>query len=186
MDPTEATDVVDPDVEPPDFDDWAPPEEVVEDRPTRERLLDVVLQLRTPTKVSEVAERASCGTETARDYLEWFATMGIARRVDDRPARYERNDEYLRWRRVQRIRSTHSEPEIVDALASTVDAIEGYRDEFGVESPDDVSLLDADRDVEAVWEAVSEWKTLERRAELLDAARRGESTVGTHGDVADA
>lgn len=172
MDVTYATDLADPDEEPPDFYDWAPPEEVVSDQPTRERLLDVVLQLREPAKVSEVADRATCGTETARDYLEWFASMGIARQVDDSPARYERNEEYLRWRRVEGIRATHTEPEIVDALASTVDAIESYRAEFGVESPEAASLRDGDRDVESASEAVSRWKTLERRADLLDAARR--------------
>lgn len=185
MDLTDTPDVVDADEEPPDFDDWRPPEDVVSSGPTRERLLDVVLALRDPTKVSEVADRASCGTETARDYLEWFETMGIVRRVGERPARYERNDAYLRWRRVERVRRTHTEAEIVDALASTVDAIERYRDEFDADAPEDVSLLDADRDVEAVWEAVARWQTLERRAEVLDAARRGESARGTRRDVAD-
>jgi len=37
-----------------------------------------------------------------------------------------------------------------------------------------VSLVDdtGESAVEEVWEAVSEWKTLERRAELLDTARQ--------------
>lgn len=185
MDLTDTPDVVEADEEPPDFDDWTEPDELVDAQPTRERLLDVVLQLREPTKVSAVAERADCDTGTARDYLEWFASMGVVRQANDRPARYERNDAYLRWRRIEQLRTTYSEEEIVDELASTLEEIEALRDRFGVDAPDAVSLLDAGGDVETIWEAVSEWKTLERRAALLDDARRDRSSGGASPGVAD-
>lgn len=185
MDLTDTPDVRGDDEEPPDFTDWLDPGEISASQSTRERLLDVVVQLREPTKVSAVAERASCGTETARDYLEWFEQLGVVRQVGSRPALYERNDSYLQWRRVERIRAAYTEVEIVDELASTVDALAEFRDRFGVDSPDAVSLVHADRDVEELWEAVSRWKTLERRAALLDAARRERLSDGSRVDVAD-
>ncbi|NHN60099.1 MULTISPECIES: hypothetical protein [Halorussus] len=176
-------DVRDTDEEPPDFDEWADPEEVLEGGSTRERMLDVVLQLREPTKVSTIADRADCDTETARDYLEWFASMGMVREIVGRPVRYVRNDSYLRWRRVEQIRNQYSEEEIVEELAETIEAAREYREQFDANSPNQVSLVDTNRDgeVEEVWEALSEWKTLEQRAALLDAARRDEYTPG--GDV---
>lgn len=180
MDLTDTPHVRDTDEEPADFSEWAPPEEVLSGGSTRERLLDVVLQLRRPTKVSAVAERAGCDTETARDYLRWFAEMGMVREHDGRPVRYERNDSYLRWRRVERIRERYGEEEIVAALDDTVDALAEYRGRFDAESPTAVSLVEASREapMAEVWEALSEWRTLERRAALLDAARQRASAPG--------
>jgi len=80
-------DVRDPGEEPPDFTEWDAPEEVLKGGPTRERLLGVILQLRTPTKVAEIADQADCDTETARDYLEWFTSMGMTREIPGRPVR---------------------------------------------------------------------------------------------------
>jgi predicted ArsR family transcriptional regulator len=186
MDMTETPDrMPGKDEEPPDFDAWESPEELMEGGSTRERMLDVMMQVREPTKVSEIAERADCDTETARDYLEWFTEMGMVRELPGRPVRYERNDSYLKWRRVEQIREQYSETEIVERLKDTLDAAEEYRERFDAESPEEVSLVDASRDgeVEAIWEAVSDWKTLEERAALLDAARRDDLTGGRAGRV---
>lgn len=159
---------------PPDLESLESPESILRGGPIRERLLDVVVGLKTPTKVAAVADRADCDTETAREYLEWFAEMGMVHRYDGRPVRYERNDAYFQWRRIDRIRDALSEKEIVDALSAVLDRIEAYRTQFDAEAPQDVSLLEASREMstEAAWEALSEWETLQRRAELLDAARR--------------
>ena len=169
-------DVRGPNEEPPDFTDWDTPEAVLKGGPTRERLLGVILQLRTPTTVADIAAQADCDTETARDYLEWFTSMGMTREIPGRPVRYERNESYLRWRRIERIRQQYSESEIVEELKETMAQLEEYRTRFDTNSPDDVSLVDesGESSVEELWEAVSEWKTLEQRAELLDAARQND------------
>lgn len=169
------------DESPPDLDDFESPDAVFKGGPIRERLLDVVTGLRTPTKVSEIADRADCDTETARDYLEWFADMGMVHRHDGRPVRYERNGAYFRWRRIDRIREEYSEQEIVEALSDAIERIEDYRVQFDADDPGDVSLIQASQDMstEAAWEALSEWKTLERRAALLDAARRNQPATGS-------
>jgi predicted ArsR family transcriptional regulator len=170
-----------PDEEPPDFDALDSPEEVLKGGPTRERVLDVVLQLREPTAVSTIAERADCDTETARDYLEWFTEMGVVREHAGRPVQYERNDSFLRWRRIESIRQEYTQPEIVELLQETVDAAARYREQFDADTPDQVSLADA-TDEETVaerWEALSEWQTLETRAELLDAARRESASTSS-------
>lgn len=169
-------DAYDGEESPPNLDALESPESLLTDAPTRERLLDVIIGLRTPTKVSTVADLADCDTETARDYLEWFNEMGIVRRHDGRPVRYERNDAYFQWRRINQVREEYSEQEIVDALADTIEEIEVYRTQFDAQHPDEVSLIDAtqeqDLSTEAAWETLSEWETLEQRSALLDAARR--------------
>jgi len=169
------------DESPPDIDELEPPESLLEGGPIRERLLDIVTGLRTPTKVSAIADLADCDTETARDYLEWFDEMGLVHRHDGRPVRYERNDAYFQWRRIDRIRENYSEQDIVKALSDTIDQTEDYREQFNADHPNEVSLLEASQDIptEDAWEALSEWETLERRAVLLDAARRDQPAAGS-------
>ena len=167
-------DSISQDEEPPDFTEWGSPDAVLHGGATRERLLDVVIQVRTPTKVSVLAERAACDTETAREYLKWFAELGIVHEIPGRPVQYERNESYLRWRRVERIRETYTDEELVAELAQIVDELAAFRERFDADSPADVSLIEDshDQSIENTWEALTEWQTLERRAELLDAARR--------------
>jgi len=175
---------------PPDLDALESPDSLLKGGSIRERLLDVVIGLRTPTKVSMIANRADCDTETARDYLEWFDEMGMVQRHDGRPVRYERNDAYFQWRRIDRIREEYSEQEIVDALDDTLTQIEDYRAQFDATHPDDVSLVDATQEqnlsTEAAWEALSEWETLEQRAALLDEARGNNPVAGSKPGPVDA
>jgi len=173
------------DEQPPDFDDLESPDSLFEDKPIRERLLDVVTGLRTPRKVSVIADRADCDAVTTREYLKWFDEMGLVHRHDGRPVQYERNDAYFQWRRIDRICEEYSEQEIVEALSDAIDQIDAYRDQFGADHPDEVSLVDASQAMatEDAWEALSEWKTLERRAALLDAARREQPTESKSGHI---
>ena len=168
------------DESPPDLDEFESADSLLKSGPIRGRLLDVVTGLHTPTKVSDIAALADCDTGTARDYLEWFDEMGLVHRHDGRPVRYERNDAYFQWRRIDRIREDYSEQEIVEALSDTIDQIDDYREQFDADDPDDVSLVEASQEMatEDAWEALSEWETLERRAALLDAARRDRPAAG--------
>jgi predicted ArsR family transcriptional regulator len=183
-------DTYDGEESPPNLDELESPDTLLKGGSIRERLLDVVVGLRTPAKVSTIAERADCDTETARDYLEWFDEMGMVQRHDGRPVRYERNDAYFQWRRIDRIREEYSEQEIVNALGDTLEQIEDYRTQFEVEHPDEVSLVDATQEqnlsTEAAWEALSKWETLEQRAALLDAARRNDPVAGSSPGPVDA
>jgi|AntDeeMinimDraft_4_1070355.scaffolds.fasta_scaffold00452_18 predicted ArsR family transcriptional regulator len=175
---------------PPELDALESPDSLLKDGSIRKRLLDAVIGIRTPTKVSTIAERADCDTETARDYLEWFDEMGLVHRHDGRPVRYERNDAYFQWRRIDRIREEYSEQEIIDALGDTLEQIEDYRAQFDATHPDKVSLVNAaqeqDLSTETAWEALSEWETLEQRAALLDEARRNNPVTGSKPGPVDA
>lgn len=168
------------DEEPPDFSTWDTPEEVLRGGPIRERILDVIVQLREPTTVSTVADRVECDTETARDYLEWFAEMGMVREIEGRPVQYERNESYLRWRRIEQIRAEYPDSEIVDALTETLEQLSAYESQFDADHPGAVSLVAASEEltVEEAWHALSEWRTLQRRAALLDAALQDDTTSG--------
>lgn len=158
----------------PDFDDLVSPEALVRGERTRDDFFDAVLGLHSPATAAEVADRAGHGIDAAREYLEWFERMGIVTRVTDSPATYERNQEYLNWRRVQRLRDGYDEDELLEFLKAAAERDDSFAEAFGVDAPDDVAITayasDVGRSVESVWEDVSTWKTIRRRIALLERA----------------
>ncbi|AWB26343.1 DUF7342 family protein [Halococcoides cellulosivorans] len=160
--------------DPPDFGALVPLDEVVRGDRTRDDFYEAVLALDSPATASEVAGRAGHGVDAAREYLDWFERMGIATRVTESPATYERNQAYLNWRRVQRLREEYPRERLVELLQTESDRIETFRSEFDARSPDAVSITavaeSTDRTVEDVWERVSAWRTARRRVALLERA----------------
>ncbi|MFC6767935.1 DUF7342 family protein [Natrinema soli] len=169
--------------ESPEFGSLTPPAEVVHGDRTRDDFLDAVLGLDSPATVGDVAEHAGHGVDAAREYLKWFNRMGIVTQVTESPATYERNQEYLNWRRVQRLRDRHTTDELLDYLTAETERDEEYSEVFEADSPNDVSVAarasDSDRSVEEVWEDVSAWKTTRRRISLLERALRTDSGDST-------
>jgi hypothetical protein len=168
----------------PDFDDLVPPDELVSGDRTRDDFFDAVLGLDSPATASETADLAGHGVDAAREYLEWFERMGIVTQVTDSPATYERNQEYLHWRRVQMLRNQYDDDELLSFLEDATERDESFAETFDVESPNAVSIAahatDTDRSVEAVWREVSAWKTTRRRISLLERALQTNSD-GTAG-----
>lgn len=159
----------------PDFDALTDPADLVRGDRTRDDFLDAVLGLAEPTRVSEVADRAGHGVDAAREYLEWFEEMGIVTRVTESPATYQRNQSYLNWRRVQTLREKYTTEELLGFLETETDRIDEFVDEYGVSSPDSVSISEEDgRSVESVWNDLSEWRTAQRHVTLLERALSSE------------
>ncbi|WP_226040671.1 hypothetical protein [Natrinema sp. DC36] len=169
--------------ESPEFESLTPPAEVVHGDRTRDDFFDAVLGLDSPATVGDVAEYAGHGVDAAREYLEWFNRMGIVTRVTESPATYKRNQEYLNWRRVQRLRDRHTTDELLDYLTAETERDEEYSEVFEAGSPNAVSIVarasETGRSVEEVWEDVSAWKTTRRRISLLERALRTDSGDST-------
>jgi len=168
--------------EAPDFEALTPPEELVRGDRTRDDFFDAVLALDSPATATDVAELAGHGVDAAREYLDWFERMGIVTRVTESPATYERNQEYLNWRRVQKLRREYATEELLDLLRTESERAETLEREFDAESPDEVSVSrcasETDRSIEDVWERLSAWQTARRRVALLERALTTESGDG--------
>lgn len=171
------------DGEPPDFESLTDPEDVVRGERTRDDFFDAVLGLSEPATASDVAELAGRGVDAAREYLEWFEELGIVTRVSETPATYQRNQAYLNWRRVQRLRDEYSDEDLLEFLQGESERAESFGDQFNAASPEAVSITEhaseTGRSIEDVWEDVSAWKTARRRIGLLERAL----TTGSGGDV---
>lgn len=168
----------------PNFDNLVPPEELVSGDRTRDDFFDAVLGLDSPATAGEVAGLAGHGVDAAREYLEWFERMGIVTQVTDSPTTYERNQEYLNWRRVQQLRNQYDDDALISLLEDAAEREESFMEKFSVGSPDAVAITanaaDTGRSVEAVWRDVSAWKTTRRRISLLERALQANSD-GTAG-----
>lgn len=86
---------VDDSKEPPDFDVFEDPADLLEGERTRDDFLSVALQLREPTPIAEIADWAGRGEDSAREYMRWFETIGLVRRAADDHEQYETNQSYL-------------------------------------------------------------------------------------------
>lgn len=140
------------------------------------------MSLREPTSVETVAERADCSPNTARKHLADLTELGVARATDaNGGTHYQRNDEYVRWRRANRLAERLGPDELLDRVAELEARDESFAAEFGVESPDSVPIPDADHaTVEERWESSREWASvrdeLSVTREALRMARRDRST----------
>ncbi|SMO73239.1 DUF7342 family protein [Halorubrum cibi] len=171
------------DGEPPDFKSLTDPEDVVRGKRTRDDFFDAVLGLSKPATASDVAELAGRGVDAAREYLKWFEELGIVTRVTETPATYQRNQAYLNWRRVQRLRDEYSDDDLLGFLQAESERAKSFSEQFDAESPEAVSITKhasaTGRSIEDVWEDVSAWKTARRRVDLLERAL----TSGSAGDA---
>jgi len=86
-------------VKPPDFSTLDEPNDIVQTGRTRDQIYTTVLQLNEPATVAEIAERAGPGVDATREYVRWFADLGLVSQTQDQPERYVVNRAYLHWRR---------------------------------------------------------------------------------------
>lgn len=157
----------------------------VDDAPADERVYRAALQLYDPTRVADVADRASCASDTARRHLERLTDIGVLDRVSANPATYRRNESYFEWRTRSRLEGL-STTELQDRLAELTSRDQTFREMYGTSDPGSVDALDhVDYDkVEDVWLDLSEWRTVRRRIDRLEAVRKERAAGSTSGSEA--
>jgi DNA-binding transcriptional regulator GbsR (MarR family) len=144
-----------------------------EDEDTKQRVYGAVLHAREPMAAAEIADRADCSAESARTHLSFYADLGIVIRHEGRPVRYERNDDYFEWRRVNELARENTVDELQGRVSELTDRIEAYRDEYGADSPAEVDVLEFDAgQVDDVYLELGDWATIIEERRLHERARR--------------
>lgn len=149
-----------------------------------ERVFQTLLQTRTPTAASAIADGADCDGKTARKYLQWFARLGIATEHDGEPATYERNDRYFEWRRANDLAARHTPSELAETARSLTERIQRYRDRYDAAVPADVDALHPPDgvDVETAYAELTDWESLRAERRAYERARQ---LSGEGSDVAE-
>jgi DNA-binding transcriptional regulator GbsR (MarR family) len=151
---------------------------------TKQRVYGAVLHAREPMTAAEIAERADCSEESARTHLSFYADLGIVIHHDGRPARYERNDDYFEWRRMNELANEHTVDELQARVSELTNQIEAYREKYDADSPADVDVLDYDAEhVDDVYADLGDWATAIEERRLHERARQKatSSTAPSHG-----
>lgn len=154
--------------------DGPPPfERPFEDEDTKQRVYGAVLHARDPMTAAEIAEQAECSTESARTHLSFYADLGIVIRHEGRPVRYERNDDYFEWRRVNELARENTVKELQTRVSELTDRIEDYRNEYGADSPAEIDVLKFDpQRIDDVYVELGQWATAIEERALHERARR--------------
>lgn len=175
-----------PDTDPPDRFELAEGfSSTLASEPADERVYRVALQLYESARVAAIADRADCATDTARRHLQRLADIGVIERTATDPATYRRNESYFEWRKRSRLEQLSWE-ELQARLGDLAAQERTFRERFDAETPGDVdALAHADYDdIESVWMDLSEWQTVRRRIERLEAVRQGRTPESSSGSEA--
>ncbi|WP_225336102.1 DUF7342 family protein [Halomicrobium urmianum] len=144
-----------------------------ENEDTKQRVYGAILHAREPMTAAEIADQADCSEESARSYLSFYADLGIVVRHEGRPVRYERNDDYFEWRRVNELAQTNTVDELQVRVSELTDRIEEYRDKYGADSPSEVDVLEFDpAEIDDVYVDLGDWATAIEERRLHERARR--------------
>lgn len=155
-------------------------------RSARERVREIALTLTEPRAVDWVRDEAQVSSwQTAKDELEMLVEFGQVQAVegDDGHTKYAPNYQRRYFDQVAELINTHTRDELREEIASIQAALGEWKDQFGVDSHDELesTLTDDDLDSEAIrarnrvlrqWERYEDNKRLLRHAlELYDDAR---------------
>jgi len=144
-----------------------------EDEDTKQRVYGAVLHAREPMTAAEIADQADCSEESARTHLSFYVDLGIVIRHDGRPVRYQRNDDYFEWRRVNELTLNNTVDELQTRVSELTNQIETYSEEYNADSPADVDVLEFDPEqIDDVYIDLGDWATAIEERRLHEQARR--------------
>ena len=132
--------------------DWS------EETTARQRVKDVIVRATSPRSAAEVAKLADVSVPTARKKLNELADEGsVLAESTDNGRIYQRDPD---WYRIKRIRELAQKPQstLETTLRRLEQEIEGYKQKYGEDGPEELVLSDDSLDEES-WEDLSHWRT---------------------------
>ena len=141
-----------------------------------DRVRSVAFALQQPQTAGRIAENAHVAEKTARDHLQRLVEMDVMlAEVGDGPTTYYPDPAFMRYRETRTLAREHDRDELTEIVATLKGDIEAWREEFDVETPDELraSVADADVSVEAVYDRqkiAEDWAYTEHRLDLMKEA----------------
>lgn len=158
-------------------------EEWIEDATPFDRVYGIVRRTYGPAAADEIAERARVSPTTARKHLRSLVDAGEVTTVQDgQTTRYRRSETAIVTEHAQHLLADLTPEEIASGVADMKASIREWREEYGVESPEEfareLDVVDADAEHGAV---LTEWQTTRRNLALAEAALAiGDATRSGH------
>jgi len=157
----------------------------VEETSAFDRVRSVAFALQQPQTAGQIAESAHVSEKTARDHLGRLVEMDVMlEETGEGPTTYYPDPAYMRYRELRTLAREHDRDELTDIVATLKRDIEEWRDEFDVETPDELraSVADVDVSEDAVYERqkiAEDWEYTEHRLGLIKDALAGYDRLTT-------
>jgi Fe2+ or Zn2+ uptake regulation protein len=144
-----------------------------------DRVRDVISHTYDPIAASTVAEQALTSTKTARKHLDTLASDGYVEAIPNESGgkRYHRAPESLVVEQAANILAEMSRDELAARIAEMRHTIQEYQTDFGVESPENLSVKQgnealSDSSPQTVPDAtvITDWQTTRRNLAFATAA----------------
>ena len=134
----------------------------------RERIKEVLLETTEYASVAAIAEQALTSEPTTRRYLTELVEEGFGITAQNgRTTTYKRNEGRVVDERIEELRATHSQEELIEGIQEMTTQLEEYRDTYGVENPE---ALVMDLEANGGWGDVGRWRGTRRNLALAKAA----------------
>lgn len=148
----------------------------IEETSAFDRVRSVAFTLQQPRTAGQIAESAHVSEKTARGHLQRLVEMDVMlEETGEGPTTYYPDPAYIRYREVRTLAREHDRDKLTDIVATLKSDIEEWRDEFDVETPDELWASVADEDVseQEVYERqkiAEDWEYTEHRLGLIKDA----------------
>lgn len=158
-------------------------EEWVEETTPFERVYEIVRRVYDPAAAAQIADRARVSPTTARKHLRTLESAGeVTTSQDGQTTRYRRSKTAIVTEHAQSLLAERTPDEIASGIADMKAQIQEWREEYGVDSPEEfareLDIDDADSDHGAL---LTEWQTTRRNLALAQAALAiGEASHSGH------
>ncbi|MGQ4554911.1 DUF7342 family protein [Halobellus sp. GM3] len=147
-------------------------EEWVNDTTPFERVYAVVQRTYDPQSTAAISDRARVSPTTARKHLRTLVDAGeVVTDQSGEATRYRRSETAIVTEHAQQLLSERSTGEIAEGIAAMKSKVRSWREEYGVETPEEFAreLGVADADTEH-GDVLTEWQTTRRNLALAQAA----------------
>lgn len=148
----------------------------IEETSAFDRVRSVAFTLQQPRTAGQIAESAHVSEKTARGHLQRLVEMDVMlEETGEGPTTYYPDPAYIRYREVRTLAREHDRDKLTDIVATLKSDIEEWRDEFDVETPDELwaSVADGDVSEQEVYERqkiAEDWEYTEHRLGLIKDA----------------
>ena len=158
-------------------------EEWIEETTPFERVYEVIRRTYDPASASQIADRARVSPTTARKHLRTLVDAGeVTTSQDGQTMLYRRSETGIITEHAQSLLAERTPEEIASGIAEMKTQIQDWRDEHGVDSPEELARKLDIKDVDSDYGALlREWHTTRRNLALAQAALAiGEASRAGH------
>jgi len=158
-------------------------EDWIEETTPFERVYEIIRRIYDPTSASQIADRARVSPTTARKHLRTLVDAGeVTTSQDGQTMLYRRSETGIVTEHAQSLLAERTPEEIASGVAEMKTQIQEWRDEYGVDSPEELAreldIEDADSDSGGL---LRDWQTTRRNLALAQATLAiGEASRSGH------